>query len=109
VAPLGLLSIRFDSCTQIEYTLEMVMAQAGGEKTVRVGVRELRANLSSILRQARRGTSILVMSRNEVVAEIRPPSRAEHPRRVPGALKGKIRIAPNFDKTPDDLIDAMEG
>ena len=25
-----------------------------------------------------------------------------------GALRGKISIAPDFDQTPDDVIDAME-
>ena len=76
---------------------------------VRVGVRELRANLSGLLRQARQGTSFLIMSRNEVVAEIRPPSGLERPRRVPGLLKGKIRMAEDFDALPDDVLSAMEG
>jgi hypothetical protein len=26
-----------------------------------------------------------------------------------GDLRGKIRIAPDFDQTPDEIIDAMEG
>ncbi len=26
-----------------------------------------------------------------------------------GNLRGKIRIAPDFDQTPDEVIDAMEG
>jgi plasmid stability protein len=26
-----------------------------------------------------------------------------------GALKGKIRIAPDFDQTPAEIIDALEG
>ena len=77
--------------------------------SIRVGVRELRANLSGLLRQARQGTSILVMSRNTVVAEIRPPAIAEPPRRMPGILKGKIRIADDFDSLPDDVLDIMEG
>jgi antitoxin (DNA-binding transcriptional repressor) of toxin-antitoxin stability system len=79
------------------------------EKQVRVGVRELRANLSGLLRQARQGASFLVMSRNEVIAEIRPPSGIERPRRVPGLLKGKIRMAEDFDVLPDDVLSAMEG
>jgi antitoxin (DNA-binding transcriptional repressor) of toxin-antitoxin stability system len=85
------------------------MVQSQKDKQVRVGVRELRANLSGWLRQARHGTSILVMSRNEVIAEIRPPSGAERPRRVPGMLKGKIRMAEDFDVLPDDILSAMEG
>jgi antitoxin (DNA-binding transcriptional repressor) of toxin-antitoxin stability system len=84
------------------------MAQPPKDKQVRVGVRELRANLSGLLRQARQGTSFLVMSRNEVIAEIRPPSGIERPRRVPGLLKGKIRMAEDFDVLPDDILSAME-
>ncbi|QRM35629.1 type II toxin-antitoxin system Phd/YefM family antitoxin [Microvirga sp. VF16] len=85
------------------------MVQPQKDKQVRVGVRELRANLSRLLRQARQGTSFLVMSRNEIIAEIRPPSGAERPRRVPGMLKGKIRMAEDFDLLPDDVLSAMEG
>ena len=85
------------------------MAHPQNNKQVRVGVRELRANLSGLLRQARQGTSFLVMSRNEVIAEIRPPSGAERPRRVPGLLKGKIRMTEDFDVLPDDVLSAMEG
>jgi antitoxin (DNA-binding transcriptional repressor) of toxin-antitoxin stability system len=85
------------------------MVQPQKDKQVRVGIRELRANLSGLLRQARQGTSFLVMSRNEVIAEIRPPSGAERPRRVPGMLKGRIRMAADFDVLPDDVLSAMEG
>ena len=85
------------------------MVQPPKDKQVRVGVRELRANLSGLLRQARQGTSVLVMSRNEVIAEIRPPSGAERPHRSPGMLKGKIRMAADFDALPDDILSAMEG
>lgn len=85
------------------------MVRPQKDKQVRVGVRELRANLSGLLRQARQGTSFLVMSRNEVIAEIRPPSGAGRPHRSPGMLKGKIRIAEDFDLLPDDILSAMEG
>lgn len=76
---------------------------------IRVGIRELRSNLSSLLRQARHGTSFLVMSHNEVVAEIRPPSKSLSSRRRPGALEGKIHMAADFDTLPSDVLDAMEG
>lgn len=75
---------------------------------IKIGVRELRANLSALLRQARRGASFVVMSRDEVVAEIRPPSQAPREPRKLGALKGKIWMAPDFDQLPDDILDAME-
>lgn len=75
---------------------------------IRVGVRELRDNLSGYLRQARQGASILVMSHDEIVAEIVPPSRIDRPRRHVGALKGRIKMAPDFDILPDDILAAIE-
>lgn len=38
-----------------------------------VGIRELKARLSQYLRDVRRGETILVTDRGEVVAELRPP------------------------------------
>ena len=76
---------------------------------LRVGVRELRGNLTGFLRQARQGASFLVTSHDQVLAEIRPPSQAERPRRRPGALRGRIRMAPDFDTLPPEVLAAMEG
>ena len=75
----------------------------------RLGVREFRANLADILRQARHGSSFLVTSRDEVLAEIHPPSVALLARRQPGALRGRIRMADDFDELPPDLLAALEG
>lgn len=75
----------------------------------RVGVREFRGNLTGFLRQVRLGASFLVMSRDQVLAEIRPPPETQRPRRRAGALRGKIRIAPDFDALPADVLAAMEG
>ena len=75
----------------------------------KVGVRELRGNLTGILRQVRRGASFLITSRDEVVAELHPPSPAQRPRREPGALRGKINMAPDFDELPEDVLAAIEG
>jgi antitoxin (DNA-binding transcriptional repressor) of toxin-antitoxin stability system len=75
----------------------------------RVGVREFRGNLSGFLRLARQGSSFLVMSHDQVLAEVRPPPRAEQPRRRPGALRGKIRMTPDFDTLPPDVLAAMDG
>jgi antitoxin (DNA-binding transcriptional repressor) of toxin-antitoxin stability system len=74
----------------------------------KVGVREFRGNMTGFLRQAKQGTSFLITSHDEVVAEIRPPSRPERPRRQPGALRGRIRMAPDFDTLPAEVLAAME-
>ena len=73
----------------------------------RVGVREFRGDFSGFMRQVRQGASFEVTSRDEVVAVVRPPEPAD-PRRRPGALRGQIAMAPDFDETSPELIAALE-
>ena len=76
---------------------------------LRVGVRDLRSNLTRYLREAERGNRVLVTSRNIVIAEIgAPPKDAPLPPRQFGLLKGKIKIADDFDTWPDDILDSFE-
>ncbi|MGH7078725.1 MAG: type II toxin-antitoxin system Phd/YefM family antitoxin [Acetobacteraceae bacterium] len=75
----------------------------------RVGVREFRTNITGFLRQARRGRSLLITSRGEVLAELNPPPRPEQLGRRPGALRGRIRMAPDFDVLPAEVLAAMVG
>lgn len=75
----------------------------------RVGVREFRGNLTGFLREVRQGSSFLVTSHDEVLAEIRPPPKTVRSRRQPGALQGQIHMAPDFDTLPPEVLAAMEG
>ncbi len=59
----------------------------------RVGLRTFRAQMKAYLDQARQGRSFAVTSHGVVIAELRPPSLPEPPRRRPGALKDRIRMA----------------
>jgi prevent-host-death family protein len=74
----------------------------------KIGIREFRGNLPGFLRQVRQGSSFLVTSRGEVVALVQPPQPPAPPRRQPGTLRGKIRMASDFDTLPDDLLAIME-
>ena len=74
----------------------------------RAGVRAFRANLTGFPHQARLGRSFLVMPDDEVLAGV-GPLRAEQPRRRAGALRGKIRLAVDFDVLPPDVLASMEG
>ena len=82
--------------------------QPGSNQQIRVGVRELRGNLTRYLREARQGTAVLITSHDAVIAEIHPPSPTLRPARQPGALKGQIRMADDFDILSADLLAAME-
>ena len=72
-------------------------------------MREFRENMTGFLREARQGTSFLITSHDEVVAEIRPPRDSQRSPRRPGALRGKIRMAADFDTLPADVLATMEG
>ncbi len=82
--------------------------QPGSGQQIRVGVRELRGNLTRYLREARQGTAVLITSHDAVIAELHPPSPARRLARQPGALKGQIRMADDFDALPADVLAAME-
>ena len=75
----------------------------------RVGVREFRGNFSGFMRQVRQGASFAVTSRDHVIALIQPPPQAAPARRQPGALRGKIRMAPDFDALSPEELAAIEG
>ncbi len=69
------------------------------EKT-RVGVRDLRGHLDFYLNQARQGTSFLVMSHGEVVAELRPPEPAEQPHEQTQWRRRQSRSEADLDAPP---------
>ncbi|RHW17921.1 type II toxin-antitoxin system prevent-host-death family antitoxin [Sphingomonas gilva] len=73
-----------------------------------VGVREFRGNLSAYLTRAQRGERFVVMSRGKPIAELGEVRDAVRDPRKPGALKGKIWIAEDFDEMDEDLLDIME-
>lgn len=95
-----------DDYCSIVYTPCVHKAKAS--KT-RVGIRDLRSNLSGYIRRAHNGQVIEVTSRDEVVAELRPArlSGKNAPRKA-GALKGRIYVAPDFDQLPKELLQAFE-
>ena len=75
---------------------------------VRVGVRELRSKLTYYLNLAREGTTVLVTSRDAVVAELKPPAPDALPPRKGGMMKGEIRMAEDFNTWPDEIIESFE-
>ena len=72
---------------------------------IEVNVREAKARLSERLDRVAAGEHVTIRRRNEIVARLVPPS----PRRQPGRLRGKVWIAPDFDETPPDIIEMVEG
>jgi prevent-host-death family protein len=70
--------------------------------------RDLREHLSEHLRHVNSGGSVVVTSRGQPVARLVPIAPASDAPRPFGFMKGQIKIAPNFDETPADVLAAMD-
>jgi len=74
-----------------------------------VNIHDAKTNLSRLVDQAASGTEIVIAKAGKPVAKLVPLSPPRRVRR-PGSLKGKIRIAADFDAPlPDELLRAFEG
>ncbi|MDH4063116.1 MAG: type II toxin-antitoxin system prevent-host-death family antitoxin [Acidobacteriota bacterium] len=69
-------------------------------------VSEAKASLSELIDKASRGEEIVICRAGRPVAVLRAYRKPERPRE-PGVLRGKIRIASDFDELPPDLAEAL--
>ena len=69
-------------------------------------ISQAKAELSSLVEAVLQGKQVIIGKAGKPVAKLVPYGGSATPRR-PGALKGKIKIAPDFDTLPDDLKDAF--
>jgi prevent-host-death family protein len=75
--------------------------------TDRVSVHEAKTHLSRLLQEVQEGAAIVITRGGKPVARLVP--LAAEPRR-PGRLKGKIRIAKDFDAPlPEELLRHFRG
>jgi prevent-host-death family protein len=69
-------------------------------------ISEAKAQLSALIERVLAGEEVIIGKAGRPVAKLIRYDRREQPRR-PGALKGKIRIADDFDVLPDDIAEAF--
>ena len=80
-----------------------------GADAQRIDLGAFSGDILGVLERVRQGRSFLVTSSGETLAELRPPPRVEASPRRPGALRGQIHMADDFDTLPPDVIEAIEG
>lgn len=73
-----------------------------------INVYDAKTHLSRLLDQVAQGEEILIARAGKPVAKLVPYREDEQPR-VPGAWRGRVRIAPDFDDLPPDLAAAFAG
>ncbi len=72
-----------------------------------VNIHEAKTNLSALIEKVCKGESVIIAKAGKPMVRMIPYVNDETPRK-PGKYKGKIKIAPDFDQTPDEIIDAFE-
>lgn len=68
-------------------------------------ISEAKAELSALVEAVQKGEDVVIGKAGVPVARLIPFRKQTE--RVPGRLKGKIHIAPDFDELPDDVAEAF--
>jgi len=69
-------------------------------------ISEAKAQLSSLIEKVLSGQEVIIGKAGKPVAKLVPYERGLETRR-PGALRGKIKIADDFDELPADIAEAF--
>jgi antitoxin (DNA-binding transcriptional repressor) of toxin-antitoxin stability system len=76
--------------------------------TTQVNMHEAKSRLSELARLAWEGEKVVIAKAGEPYLDL-VPHRERRRDRKPGRLRGQIRMAPDFDETPEQLVRAFEG
>lgn len=69
-------------------------------------ISEAKAQLSALIEKVLAGEEVIIGKAGKPVARLIRYENRRHNRR-PGALKGKIKIADDFDELPEDMLKAF--
>jgi prevent-host-death family protein len=67
-------------------------------------VAEAKAQFSSLVRKAIAGEEIVIAKDNKPLVKLVALSEPRQARK-PGSAKGRVRLSPDFDQTPEDFKD----
>ena len=72
-----------------------------------VNIHQAKTHLSRLLERAEAGEEIIIARNGRPVAKLVPYRPRRAPRKL-GQWKGQIWIAPDFDETPEEIIQLFE-
>lgn len=76
---------------------------------MQVNVHQAKTHLSRLLERARAGDEVIIAKNGEPIARLVPVAQRRQPR-TPGSMKGKIRIAADFDAPlPKNILSRFHG
>lgn len=77
--------------------------------TASVNVYEAKTHLSQLLDRAAAGEEIVIARAGRPIARLVALSETPSRRRTPGAWRGKVRIAHDFDELPNEIEAGFRG
>ena len=72
-----------------------------------VNMHEAKTQLSKLVDEVQSGTEVIIAKSGKPVARLVPYVECKAPRE-PGRWAGRVRIAEDFDATPQEIIEAFE-
>lgn len=73
-----------------------------------INTHDAKTQFSKLVTRAANGEEIVIAKAGKPMAKL-VPFRTSRQARKPGAWRGRVQIADDFDRTPDALLDAFEG
>ncbi len=71
-------------------------------------IHQAKSQLSRLIERTVAGEEVIISKAGKPIARLVPYTQKKRPRRL-GLLKGKIRIARDFDELPEELAAAFRG
>ncbi len=75
---------------------------------MQVNMHEAKSQLSKLGEKAWQGERVVIAKSGKPYLDL-VPHREERKTRTPGRFKGQIKVADDFDTTPDEILEAFEG
>lgn len=75
----------------------------------KVNMLEAKTHLSRLVQEAARGKEVIIARAGEPVAKLVPFRQDHAPRKPGGRWRGKVRMAPEFDTMPPEVLAAFTG
>lgn len=72
-----------------------------------VNIHEAKTHLSRLVERVEAGEEVVIARAGRPVARLVPFKTRTQPRR-PGHWRGSVRLAPDFDRTDETILDAFE-
>lgn len=72
-----------------------------------VNIHEAKTHLSRLVERVEAGEEVVIARAGRPVARLVPFTARTQPR-IPGLWRGRVRLASDFDRTDEEILDAFE-